>query len=181
MEALRTARASDVVFYVGTFSKCMLSALRLGFIVAPSWAMRTLVAAKNCLDWHCSTPVQSAVAEFIAAGHLTRHVRKMRGIYGQRRHRLLESLHDKLGEWLRPIPSRYGMHVAATLTAPLDLEKVADTLLQHKVRMHTFSRYFLGPPTRAGLVFGYGTVDLAEIRRGMAVLRRVLQAARTVS
>jgi GntR family transcriptional regulator / MocR family aminotransferase len=126
LEALRTARASDVVFYVGTFSKCMLPALRLGFIVAPSWAMRTLVAAKNCLDWHCSTPVQSAVAEFIAAGHLTRHVRKMREIYGQRRHRLLESLHDKLGEWLRPIPSCYGMHVAATLTAPLDLEKVAD-------------------------------------------------------
>jgi GntR family transcriptional regulator/MocR family aminotransferase len=90
-------------------------------------------------------------------------------------------LDDKLGEWLRPIPSCYGMHVAATLTAPLDLEKVTDTLLQHKVRMHTFSRYFLGPPTRAGLVFGYGTVDLAEIRRGMAVLRRVLQAARTVS
>jgi hypothetical protein len=37
------------VFYVGTFSKCMLSALRLGFIIAPDWAMRTLVAAKNCL------------------------------------------------------------------------------------------------------------------------------------
>ena len=63
------------MFYVGTFSKSMLPALRLGFIVAPDWAVPPLVAAKNCLDWHCSTPVQNAVAGFIAAGHLTRHVR----------------------------------------------------------------------------------------------------------
>jgi peptidoglycan-N-acetylglucosamine deacetylase len=65
LEALRTAAAA--VFYVGTFSKCMLSALRLGFAVAPEWAMRTLIAAKNCLDWHCSTPVRMGVAGFIAA------------------------------------------------------------------------------------------------------------------
>ena len=96
LPALRTAQAADVVFYVGTFSKCMLSALRLGFIVAPSWAMRTLTAAKNCLDWHCPTPIQSAVAGFIAEGHLTRHVRKMRDIYRQRRQLLLELVQDKL-------------------------------------------------------------------------------------
>jgi GntR family transcriptional regulator/MocR family aminotransferase len=175
LEALRTSQASDVVFYIGTFSKCMLSALRLGFIVAPPWAMRTLVAAKNCLDWHCSTPIQSAVAEFIGAGHLTRHVRKMRDMYKRRRQLLLESLQDKLGDWLEPIPSFYGMHVAATLTAAVDLESVADELLGQNVRIHALSRYFLGPQTRAGLVFGYGTVDLSEIRRGVSVLRGVLQ------
>ena len=70
LEALRTSDAADVVFYVGTFSKCMLSALRLGFIIAPAWAMPTLVAAKNCLDWHCSTPVQMGVAGFIAEATL---------------------------------------------------------------------------------------------------------------
>ena len=175
LEALRTSQASDVVFYVGTFSKCMMSALRLGFIVAPNWSMQTLIAAKNCLDWHCSTPIQSAVAEFVRAGHLTRHVRKMRDIYKQRRQLLHESLQDKLGDWLKPIPSFYGMHVAATLTASVDLERVADELLEHNVKIHTLSRYFLGPQSRAGLVFGYGTVDLPDIRRGVSMLRRVLQ------
>jgi GntR family transcriptional regulator / MocR family aminotransferase len=175
LEALRTSQASDVVFYVGTFSKCMMPALRLGFIVAPTWAMRTLVATKNCLDWHCSTPIQSAVAEFIAAGHLTRHVRKMRDVYKLRRQLLLESLQDRLGGWLEPIPSFYGMHVAATLTAGVDLEGVADELLNHNVKIHALSRYFLGPQTREGLVFGYGTVDLPDIRRGVSVLHRVLQ------
>ena len=176
LPALRTARAADVVFYVGTFSKCMLSALRLGFIVAPSWAIKTLTAAKNCLDWHCSTPVQNAVAGFIAEGHLTRHVRKMRGIYAQRRQLLLESVQGQLGEWLVPIPSFYGMHIAVLARAAVDLEAAAETLLQQQVKVHTLSRYFLGPQTKTGLVFGYGTVDLPEIRRGVSMLRKVLQA-----
>jgi GntR family transcriptional regulator / MocR family aminotransferase len=174
LPALRTAQAADVVFYVGTFSKCMLSALRLGYIVAPRWAMSTLTAAKNCLDWHCPTPIQSAVTGFIAEGHLTRHVRKMRDIYRQRRQLLLKLLQENLGQWLLPIPSFYGMHIAALAHPAVDLEAAA-AALQQQVRIHTLSRYFLGPQTQAGLVFGYGTVDLAEIRRGVSLLRKALQ------
>jgi len=177
LPALRTAQAADVVFYVGTFSKCMLSALRLGFIVAPSWAMSTLTAAKNCLDWHCPTPIQSAVAGFIAEGHLTRHVRKMRDIYQQRRQLLLQLMQDKLKEWLLPIPSLYGMHIAALAYPGVELEAVEHALLQQQVKIHTLSRYFLGPQTQAGLVFGYGTVDLPEIRRGVSVLGKALNDA----
>ena len=172
LPALRTVQAADVVFYVGTFSKCMLSALRLGFIVAPGWAMSTLTAAKNCLDWHCPTPMQTAVAGFIGEGHLSRHVRKMRGIYQQRRELLLQLLQDKLNEWLQPIPSFYGMHIAALADPGVDLEAVARGLLQQQVKIHTLSRYFLGPQTQVGLVFGYGTVDLPEIRRGASQLRK---------
>jgi GntR family transcriptional regulator/MocR family aminotransferase len=175
LEALRTADAADVVFYVGTFSKCMLSALRLGFIIAPDWAMPTLVAAKNCLDWHCPMPVQVGVAGFIAEGHLAHHVRKMRDIYKQRRQLLLNFLQQDLGEWLEPIPSFYGMHVAAVARAPLDLDLVAETLQRDNVKMHAFSRYYLGPRTRAGLIFGYGAVDLPEMSRGLSALRNALQ------
>ena len=175
LPALRTARAADVVFYVGTFSKCMLSALRLGYIVAPSWAMRTLTAAKNCLDWHCPTPIQSAVAGFISEGHLTRHVRKMRHLYALRRQLLLQLLQESLSQWLTPIPSYYGMHIAALAQHALDLEAVQATLLRQQVKIHTLSRYFLGAQTQTGLVFGYGTVDLAEIRRGVSLLRKALQ------
>jgi GntR family transcriptional regulator / MocR family aminotransferase len=174
LPALRTRQAAEVVFYVGTFSKCMLPALRLGFIVAPPWAMGTLTAAKNCMDWHCATPVQSAVAAFIAEGHLTRHVRKMRDLYKDRRQLLLQSLQDKLGEWLLPIPSFYGMHVAAVARVDANLEAVADASAQQHMKIHTLSRYFLGPQTQTGLVFGYGTVDLPEIRRGVSLLRKAL-------
>ena len=175
LEALRTAEAADVVFYVGTFSKCMLSALRLGFIVAPDWAMRTLVAAKNCMDWHCSTPVQMGVAGFIAEGHLAHHVRKMRGLYKRRRQLLLKFLEEELGEWLEPIPSFYGMHVAAAARTALDLDLVAEGLLRHNVKIHAFSRYYLGPQTRAGLIFGYGAAGLPEMSQGLSWLRKALR------
>lgn len=180
LEALRTAEAADVVFYVGTFSKCMLPALRLGFIVAPDWAMRTLVAAKNCLDWHCPIPIQLGVSGFVADGHLARHVRKMRRIYRQRRQLLLDRLDGELAEWLEPVASFYGMHVAAFARAPLNLEPVSEALLRKNVKIHTLDRYYLGPSAKAGLVFGYGTADLSELSRGLSLLREALRDAEPV-
>jgi GntR family transcriptional regulator / MocR family aminotransferase len=47
-------------------------------------------------------------------------------------------------------------------------------LLQHHVRIHSFERYFLGAQTRTGLIFGFGTVDLPDIRRGLTQLRNIL-------
>ena len=176
LQALHSADAADVVFYVGTFSKCMLPALRLGFLVAPEWAMRTLVAAKNCSDWHCSTPVQLGVAGFIAQGHLARHVRKMRQIYRQRREALLTALTREVGQWLEPVPSFYGMHVAVMMreSVGLDLELVAETLAGHNVKVHTATRYYLNQQGRPGLIFGYGVVGLPEIAQGIGTLRKVL-------
>jgi GntR family transcriptional regulator / MocR family aminotransferase len=175
LQALRTADAADVVFYVGTFSKCMLPSLRLGFIVAPDWAMQALIAAKNCLDWHSAIPIQNMVAGFIRDGHLKRHVRKMLGIYKRRRQQLLDSIRGELGEWLTPIPSFYGMHVAAVAPSSVDLDRVTEELLQENVKIHSFSRYYLGPQTRQGLIFGYGTVELSEITTGVSRLRKMLR------
>jgi GntR family transcriptional regulator/MocR family aminotransferase len=51
---------------------------------------------------------------------------------------------------------------------------VAEVLLQDNVKIHAFSRYYLGPQTRAGLIFGYGAVDLPEMNRGLSALRNAL-------
>jgi GntR family transcriptional regulator / MocR family aminotransferase len=99
----------------------------------------------------------------------------MRDIYRQRRQLLLDLVQDKLNEWLLPIPSFYGMHIAALGHPGVELETLTHALLQQQVKIHTLSRYFLGPQTQVGLVFGYGTVDLPDIRRGVSVLRKALQ------
>jgi GntR family transcriptional regulator/MocR family aminotransferase len=175
LEALKSVDVDGAVFYVGTFSKCMLPALRLGFIVAPDWAMPSLVAAKNCIDWHCATPIQSTVAEFIARGYLARHIKKMRAIYRLRREALLTCLSEDLSRWLYPIPSQYGLHVAAAASTTVNLEKVTEALLRRNVKIHTFSRYYSGRQAWKGLIFGYGTVDVSAIRRGAGLLRKALQ------
>jgi GntR family transcriptional regulator/MocR family aminotransferase len=173
-EALQSQDSADLVFYVGTFSKCMLPALRLGFIVAPRWAMRTMITAKNCLDWHCPTPIQMGVAQFIADGHLTRHVRKLRSIYLGRRKLLLDILAADFAGRLAPILSCYGMHVAVIPKLPHTLDRVEKRLLRLNVKVHTLERYFLGAPTSEGLIIGFGTTDLPEIERGLSALSRVL-------
>jgi GntR family transcriptional regulator/MocR family aminotransferase len=172
--ALRGLDAADVVFYVGTFSKSMLPALRLGFLVAPAWATRALVAAKNAADWHCPTPLQLSVAAFLSEGHLVRHVRRMRALYQRRRRALLRALEEQCSTRLIAIPSSYGLHVTAVATAPAPLEQVTQTLLGQHVRLHTLARYFVGPETRSGLVFGLGAVELPAIERCVAMLRRAL-------
>lgn len=176
LEALKAADTPDVVFYVGTFSKCMLPSLRLGFVVAPSWAMRALVAAKNALDWHCSKPLQMTVAAFISEGHLARHVRKVRERYGQRRDLLRRHLDGQLAEWLEAIPSFYGTHTTAIARGPIDLQGLAEQLLHEGIKIHTLDRYFLGAPSRTGLVFGYGAAEPSQIARGLERLCQCLTA-----
>lgn len=174
LPSLRAEDPADVVFYIGTFSKCMLPSLRLGFVVVPDWARRTLVAAKNCLDWHCSTPLQTGVAAFIAEGHLAHHVRKMRQIYKARRQLLLYLLKRHFDGHLEPIPSQYGIHVAAWSRRGVDLDAAVDALADTPVKIHTLARYHSRPSSRPGLVFGFGAVDLAEIECGLAALQAVL-------
>ena len=159
LEALRGSGSASQVFYVGSFSKCMFPAVRLGFIVSPSWALRTLVTAKNSADWHSSVPIQAAVAGFIHDGHLTRHIRRVRRIYRDRRDRLLELLAQRLGDALAVVPSFYGMHVTAIARDRLDCEAVSEALAQRGIMIHSLGRYFLGPATLSGFIIGYAAAD----------------------
>jgi GntR family transcriptional regulator/MocR family aminotransferase len=176
LQALRSTASAEDVFYVGTFSKCMFPALRLGFVVAPQWAMPALITAKNCLDWHCPTLTQMAVAAYVAEGHLARHVRKLRDVYRQRRDLIREILRSDFQGELSPMPSHYGMHVAALSLSRRRLERVTAQLSGAGVHLHSLERYFFGAPTSEGLVFGYGAADLKAIEQGLKALRRAFQA-----
>jgi GntR family transcriptional regulator/MocR family aminotransferase len=159
LEALRGSASASHVFYVGSFSKCMFPAIRLGFVVPPAWALPALVAAKNSTDWHSSIPVQAAVASFIHDGHLTRHIRRVRRIYRVRRERLLELLGRRIGDALTVVPSFYGMHLTTVARDGVDCEAVSEALAGRGLMVHSLARYFLGPATRSGFIIGYAAAD----------------------
>jgi GntR family transcriptional regulator/MocR family aminotransferase len=170
LEALRSSASASHVLYVGSFSKCMFPAVRLGFIVSPAWALRSLVAAKNSTDWHSSVPVQAAVAGFIHDGHLTRHIRRVRRIYRDRRERLIDLLERQLGDVLDVVPSFYGMHVTAIARDGIDCEAVSEALAQRGIMIHSLARYFLGPATPFGFVLGYAAADSAILEKSVDAL-----------
>jgi GntR family transcriptional regulator/MocR family aminotransferase len=159
LEALRGGASAGHVFYVGSFSKCMFPAIRLGFIVPPPWSLPALVAAKNATDWHSSIPIQAAVAGFMHDGHLARHISRARRIYRERRDGLLSLLERRLGDVLKVVPSFYGMHVAAVVCEGIDCEAVSDALAERGIMIHSLARYFLGPATRSGFVIGYAAAS----------------------
>jgi GntR family transcriptional regulator/MocR family aminotransferase len=173
LDALQTIDRHESVFYVGTFSKSMFPEIRIGYIVAPPWAVEALAAAKQDCDLHSPFLVQHALAAFIAEGHLARHIRKMRSIYSQRRRRLLDGLGQDFARWLCPIPSFAGLHVSALLRESEDAEEVVKRARDLGVGVGSVGRYYVGRPESQGLIFGYGVIGEEAIAGGLSQLRRV--------
>jgi GntR family transcriptional regulator / MocR family aminotransferase len=173
LDALQTIDRHESVFYVGTFSKTMFPEIRLGFIVAPPWALEALIAAKQDMDLVSPFVNQHALAAFIAEGHLARHIRKMRSIYSQRRRLLLDGLQRDFARWLYPIPSFAGLHIAALLKNSKDAEDIVARARDVGVGVGTVGRYCFGKSHVQGLVFGYGTIPESAITEGLARLRQL--------
>ena len=175
-DALWNADAADYVFYVGTFSQCMLPAFRLGFIITPDWALDAVTLVKNNAGAHCSIADQRGIAGFIDEGHLVRHVRKMRTIYRKRRDLVLHILEHHLARWLDPLKCSCGMHLAALSKTDVSTESVTQMLRDEGVAIHALDRYFLGERTLSGLVFGFGITNETDIESGLRILKRVLES-----
>ncbi len=175
-DALQTLDRSGSVFYVGTFSKSLFPGIRLGFVVAPHWALRALINAKQCADWHSPVLEQDALAAFISEGHMARHVRKMRKLYGERREYLVSGLQRQFAGWLEPIPSTGGLHLTALAARPFDVDSLVRVARQRNLDVRSLQTLATTPLPRPGLVLGYGSTGLEGIRRGLIELRRSFPA-----
>lgn len=172
LDALQTLDHTQAVFYVGTFSKSLHPALRLGYIVAPPWARAALVEAKALADGKCAPSVQDTATAFIEEGHLTRHVRKMQQTYSRRRETLLKVLHRDFAQWLEPIPSAAGLHVSARFKGSIDDRIAVERAREAGVGIRALSEFFAGRPTLRGIAFGYGAIEQDHIEQGLELIRR---------
>lgn len=175
LDALQTLDRMRSVFYVGTFSKSLLPDLRLGYVVAPPWALGALIAAKQVADGRCCAMTQATVALLIREGHLARHIRKMQRIYRGRRDRLLEGLRSGFERWLEVLPSVAGLHVAARLKS-LREDSVIARGRAAGVGIGALRPYYAKNPTLRGLMFGYGNLDEISIREGLERFRASILA-----
>ncbi len=173
-DALKTIDRSDSVFFVGTFSKSLFPALRLGYVVPPPWALASMIVRKQHSDWHCNLQAQDTLAAFIQEGWLAQHVRKMRRVYAERRAILLDALQADFGRWLEPVPGTSGLHLAALAKPGLDVEQALAEARRAQVGVYSLREYGTGKQAPTGLLFGYGAIDDTGIRTGLQRLRRIL-------
>lgn len=174
LDALQTLDRSESVFYVGTFSKSLTPALRLGYIVAPLWARGALIAAKTLADGRCCALTQEILATLIAEGHLARHVRSMQQLYAARRQALLAILRTDFSGRLLLVPSAAGLHVAARIEPQRDDRALERRALSVGVGLRALSHFAVRRGAPRGIVLGYGAIAEAGISAGLQRLDEVL-------
>jgi GntR family transcriptional regulator / MocR family aminotransferase len=166
------------VIYVGSFSKTLFPALRLGFVIVPLDLRERLVAARAAADQHPPTLDQAVLADFIVEGHFARHLRRMRVAYQERLEALRAAAARLCSGVLGVRPVRTGLHALADLEG-VDAERVSREAAARGVEATPVSAYFAdrrGAPN--GLVLGFGAVRPDAARRAMERLAAAIDAAR---
>jgi GntR family transcriptional regulator/MocR family aminotransferase len=170
LAALQGLDADGRVIYVGTMSKVMFPGLRLGYMVVPEHLVDAFRAVRRLADTHPPMSIQPALAEFIEAGHLSAHIRRMRSLYAERQQLLLEACRKQLAGRLELRPDEAGMHLVASLPDHVNDAAVSAAARALGVEAPALSTYFHRLPPRRGLLLGYAGVTEGEIAAGVRKL-----------
>lgn len=155
------------VVYLGTFSKVLFPALRLGYLVLPRGLTGPFVQAKELVDRGAPTLTQAAVADFLAEGHFERHLRHLRQLYGAKRAALVGALDEYLGDRVRYSPVAAGLHVMLYANSDLDEARLVRDAAGRGVRVYAGAPYHLEHPAPPSILLGFSGLDEAEIIEGV--------------
>lgn len=164
--------APDRVLHVGSASKRLAPGLRLGWILAPSWLSWALISAKVVEDGGSEVIGQLTMADFIAAGELERHLRRMRLRYARRRDRLLSALSQGIPSW-RPQPSAGGLYFVVHLPDGAHEASLLSAAARRGFGLEGVSLHSYTGDHRPGLVLGYGGIVDPAIDRAVSLLAQI--------
>ncbi|QEN91009.1 PLP-dependent aminotransferase family protein [Labrys sp. KNU-23] len=164
------------VLYLGTVSKTLSPTLRIGYLVVPANLAAIFTRAKQIIDRHSPALEQEALATLLESGAYERHIRRIRRRMAERRNALLEGLRYHFGDRLAVEGAKAGLHIIAWFRhIPADREEeLIRKAGQVALGLHPLSLLYAAGsamrPDRAGLVMGYGGLDVRQIRRGVELL-----------
>ena len=165
------------VLYVGTFGKVAFPALRLGYLVLPPGLVDAFSQRRAVDVRHSEVSTQAVMAEFMAAGHFQRHIRRMRRAALSRRNTLL-------ADWPGDIPGIgslpsvvAGLHLTVAVDSQAREQALVESAANVDVEINALSSYWLPDSQtpldqRAGLVLGFAAVPEAEIRAAVKRLKK---------
>ncbi|MFW8593292.1 PLP-dependent aminotransferase family protein [Cribrihabitans neustonicus] len=167
------------VIYVGTISKILSPAMRIGYVVVPEGLREAFLTAKQLTDRHTSLLGQEALADLIESGAYERQVRRQRRLNAQRRAALIDSLQAAFGDAVEIEGGAAGLHVVVwfrRLPAAREGELIEQALRLgvgvYPVRGLCDPPLSSGRNAQIGLVMGYAAVDPEWIRHGVSLLRK---------
>ena len=166
--------APDHVVQLGTVSKSLAPALRLGWLVVPSELAATVARTKRLVDGFSPSLDQLTLAELMTSGEYDRHVRRARAVYHARRDRLLAALARHLPE-VRVGGVAAGVHVLAWLEQGVRDTAVAIAAEQAGIRVPPLAAFRIRRSRRSGLVVGYGRLHQSAVEAAVRALAKVIR------
>ena len=173
---LKSVDTTGRVIYVGTFSKVMFAALRLGYVVAPPELGKMFRRVAGATMQGAPSSLQSIMANFMEQGYFNAHLRRMRRIYAERQTALVEAAATHLEGLLDVQPTNTGFQTVGRLPEGIDEDAVAARARDRGIILSPLSRFSLAPAQK-GLILGFSAVspratttavqDLADLLRGM--------------
>jgi len=175
--ALQGLDSDARVIYVGTFSKALFPALRIGYVVVPTDLIHAFATARDAMDIFPPILSQAVLADFLQEGHFARHIRRMRLLYAERCSVLVEALHSQMKNVLEVVNGEAGMHLVGLLGAGLKDVAISRRAAHNGISAMPLSSCCLQRPPRGGLVLGYGATDRVQIQLGVRKLMLTLEGA----
>lgn len=179
--AMHGLAADSPVVYLGSFSKTMFPALRIGFLVLPYALLAAVRPALPEMLRGGTRHVQIALADFIESGEYGRHLGRMRRLYRDRRRALLAALDDSLSIEHRVEGGPCGLHLALQLPARYRDRAIVDAARAHGIGPFALSAFSMhAKSSRNGLVLGFGNTSADAfapmLRTLSAIAKRIVDA-----
>ncbi|MBC7970077.1 MAG: PLP-dependent aminotransferase family protein [Verrucomicrobia bacterium] len=172
--ALQGLDQAQSVLYLGTFSKVLFPALRIGYLVLPHNLVTLFAQAKWLHDRQLPTLEQQVLTDFIAEGYLESHIRKMRSRYDCCRQVLVQELKDQFGDRVAIFGEKAGIHLMVRLHTPLSDEEIIGRAAKVGVGLMSAQSQYLGSGGSGEYIFGYGELNETQIRIGVQRLAQAI-------
>jgi GntR family transcriptional regulator/MocR family aminotransferase len=174
LESLQGLDGEGRVVYIGTFSRTIFSALRIGYLIVPKGLVPAFAAAKWLCDRHTAALEQETLSLFISSGLYERHLRRLRRRTAARREVLLDSLAKYLGARVDMSGDGAGAHIVLWPRRRISEEAIVANAASLGVGVYGISPYYLKRPIRTGILLGYSRMREPQIREGIRRLGAVL-------
>ena len=176
LTSLQGLSSGQRVIYAGTFSRILHQSIRIGYLVLPDQLIAPFSVAKRLM--HGSLPVlpQLALAKFMANGHFSSHVRKMRKLYSSRREVLRRLIAAELPQSLELVKSDGGMHCVFYLHHKLSDRQICERAEAQGLAIRPLSSYYSQKVTKQGLVIGFAGFTEAEQSKAVGLLKAIMIA-----
>jgi 2-aminoadipate transaminase len=165
----------DQVVHMGSFSKVLAPGLRVGYLIAPPTVHRKLVQAKQAADLHTPSFTQRIVYEAVKDGFLDKHIPTIRALYGERCKVMLAALKEHFPASVTWNEPQGGMFIWVQLPAGIDSFKLLDQAIAQNVAFVPGGPFFANDPQLNTLRLSFVTVPPEKIRRGVAILGKLLR------